>query len=507
VTTSGPPDEEEPSPNAGTVAAVVSTFGPQHRALNAAEAVVSDHAVGHLLETTGPLEELKNAEKRGLLTEARLAMISGKGAGVTFEALTLTKAQHAGERFGIVGLKAALSSKANDPSVDVMMSWTDDGKALLLKVQLKTGSDSYLKAAISGREDGVLLFVPIDAPTDGLTAGVASSIDIGGVAITAPTRDELKARSRRNLERLTGRSSPVVDWKTIGRQAFRDALVDGLVAGVADVCLQCLTEPEKPVDWRQASRALVKTGATGAISSLLAATTSCSAVRLGKHSIDASAAYRAARVGACVVPHAIDVAFDALDMKSGLLKPQEFAKRTSGHTGAMVAELLFFKYVARLARFFGPLGQAVVMIGGGMLVSKLGQAAGEAIYSLVSGLFEGEPPAATASPDDAAESAPSLADFLASLLATPEVASLAHRADREEKRRDHRMAKGACQEPRCGRQHHARGMCSRHYMRWWRLMRRRGWRIQHQHRPHRSPAGRLRRRRLVNRNVRLARSP
>jgi hypothetical protein len=258
-------EREETRGQDGATPAVVSTLGLQHRALNAAEVVVTDHAVGHLLGTTGPLAELRSAEKRGLLTDARLAMISGKGAGVTFEALALTKAQHASERFGIVGMKAALSPKSNDPSVDVLMSWTDDGNAVLLKLQLKTGSDKYLKAAIKGREDGVFLFVPLDAPGDGVSPGVASSIDIDGIAISAPTRDEIKARTRRTLDRLTGRSSPVADWKAIGRQAFRDAVVDGLVAGIADVCLQCLTEPDKPVDWRQASRVLVRTGATGAL--------------------------------------------------------------------------------------------------------------------------------------------------------------------------------------------------------------------------------------------------
>lgn len=454
-----------------------STFGPQHRALNAAEAAITDQSIGHLLQTTGPLAELRSAEKRGLLTDARLAMISGKGAGVTFEALTLSKAQHAGERFGIVGMRAALSTRSNDPSVDVWVSWTADGEALLLKLQLKTGSERYLRAAIRDREDGVLLFVPLDAPLDGVGQGVSSSIEIDGIAIAAPTRDDLKARTRRKLDRLTGRSSPVTDWKAIGREAFQNAVVDGLAAGIADVCFQCLTAPEKPIDWRQASRSLVKTGATGALSSLLAATTSCSAVRLGKHSIDASAAYRAARVGACVVPHAIDVAFDALDMKAGLLAPKDFGKNAAGHVGAMAAELFFFKYVARLARVFGPIGQAVVMIGGGMLVSRLGQAAGEALYSLLSGLLDGNDTAAAATADEAPAAAPSFGDFLESLLANPVVKGLAHRAELEEKRRDRRMASGVCQEPRCGRRHHARGMCSRHYMRWWRMMRRRGLKL------------------------------
>jgi hypothetical protein len=68
-----------------------------------------------------------------------------------------------------------------------------------------------------------------------------------------------------------------------------------------------------------------------------------------------------------------------------------FGKRAAGHAGAAMAEFFFFKYVARFARLFGPLGQAVVMIGGGLLVSRIGRAVGETAFSFLSWLFSEVP--------------------------------------------------------------------------------------------------------------------
>lgn len=468
-------DEEAESANPAAPSSA-ATLAAQHRALDAVHAATTERAVEHLLSTTGPFAELTSAEKRGLLTEAKFAFIAAKGAGVTFEAMAVGSTQHAAERFGI-GVRAALSTKSNDKSVDVVLAWTTEPSSTL-KLQLKTGSNRYITAAIHAREDGVLLLVPLDAPGVDPSAGIINSLDVDGIQIDAPSRDELGARSKQALERLQARSAPI-DLKTLARQSFSDAAVDGIVAAVLDLSIQLLDAPDRQIDWKRACRTLVKTGATSAISTFLAGTSSCSAVKLGKHSIDASGAYRGARVAACVVPHAIDVAFDWVDMNAGLLDARDFGKRTAGHAGAAMAELLFFKYVARFARIFGPLGQAVVMIGGGLLVSRIGQAVGETVFSFLSWLFgdgTDQPQAIEAVPEAAAPS------LLEQILTQPAIVALAKRATTEERRRTKRADKGLCQEPRCGREHHARGMCPTHYSRWWRMMRRNGWRIEHRRR-------------------------
>ena len=272
-------DEEAESPNTAAPSAT-TTLAAQHRALDAVHAATTDRAVEHLLSTTGPFAELTSAEKRGLLNEAKFAFVSAKGAGVTFEAVAVSRTQHAAERFGI-GVRAALSAKSNDASVDVLLSWTADPSSPL-KVQLKTGSNRYITAAIHARENGVLLLVPQDAPGVDFTLGIVNSLDLDGVQIEAPSRDELRARSRRALERLQARNAPI-DVKTLARQSFSDAAVDGIVATVVDISVQLLKAPERPIDWERACRTLVKTGATSAISSFLAATSSCSAIKLAKH--------------------------------------------------------------------------------------------------------------------------------------------------------------------------------------------------------------------------------
>jgi hypothetical protein len=165
-------------------------------------------------------------------------------------------------------------------------------------------------------------------------------------------------------------------------------------------------------------------------------------------------------VAACVVPHAIDVVFDYASMNAGKISTEAFGRRVAGHAGAAAAQMLAFKYLARLAASFGPLGQTVVMIGGGYLVSKMGERFGGLVFDVISAVL------------------PHFADLPSSR--QPQrltaVGSLLRRQRLEENRRIRRAKKGICEEPSCGREHHARGMCARHYQRWWRKARRSGWR-------------------------------
>ncbi len=96
----------------------VGTVPPQNRAL----AAVRDSTVAlggeMLLDTTGPLAELKSAERRGILDEARRILIAKKGRGVVFEAHTLAQLQEASERFDLK-LTAQLAKSSNSPRADL----------------------------------------------------------------------------------------------------------------------------------------------------------------------------------------------------------------------------------------------------------------------------------------------------------------------------------------------------------------------------------------------------
>lgn len=454
-----------------------TTASVQYRALNAVNHAATRVGAAHLLESTGPLAELTNAERLGVLTDAKRILVAKKGAGVVFEAMTVTRVQHASAQYGLVGLTASLSATSNDSRVDVLVGWRAKGAVDLdLGYQLKTGQDKYLKAVIGSAGDDALLLVPRDF--DGDPQGRARrTIQVPGLDIETPTREEIRACSEETLERLSARRSPV-DLTRVARQALRDALVDGIAAAALDLAIQQLSNPNKPVDWERAAKVLSKAGATSAIGSFLATTNACSSVRAAKHAIDASGAYVGTRVAACVVPRAIDVAFDFAAQRRGDITTHEFGRRTSRNLGALAAELIFFKYLARLGRGLGPIGQAVFMVCGGMIVAKFGEFVGEAAFSLLSELFGTAPPPTTAGePEPTADSERQDLSQLLSLAAVSEIRSLATRARREEKRIGRRAARGVCMEVGCSRKHHARGRCSLHYQRWWRAMRRAGYRL------------------------------
>jgi len=431
----------------------------QHRALNAVEEIATAKAASDLLGTTGPHAELKKAEIRGVITEARRRLINSKGAGVVFEARMVARAQHAGERFAVANLRASLAAGPTDP-IDVVLGYQDGAFQVDLRLQLKTGSDPYIRASLRKIPDGTLVLVPCDVPTGIRDGRTLSEIPISGTNVETPTRTELRDSAGALLDRLSTGSGPV-DFRRVAREAFRASLVDGLVAAVVDLCAQRLASPGAPPDWNRTARAVAKTVASSALGAFLAASHATSAVVVGRHSLDAAVAYRTVRVAACVVPHAIDAAFDFASMNGGTISPEDFGRRLAGHTGAAAAEMLAFKYLARLAAGFGPLGQAVVMIGGGFLVSKLGEKFGGFVFDVISAAL---PPLPTELPS---RRNPQLSSAVRGLL---------RRQRLEDNRRSRRAKKGLCEEPFCGREHHARGMCARHYQRWWRKERRSGWR-------------------------------
>jgi hypothetical protein len=468
------PDRPEPIP---------TTTHVQHRALNAIEHAVAVRSAADLLSTTGPLAELTSAERRAVLTEARRLLIAKKGSGVVFEAMATSRVQHAAARFGIFGLKASLSEQSNDSRVDLLIAWRqDDAVEIEVGYQLKTGGDRYIRASVNAVEEGILVLVPSDV--DEATAGRAvRAIEVGELSIQAPTRKEILDRSTETLKRLETGTAPV-DLGRVARQALRDALTDALAAAAFDLVAQVIQDPDKQIDWPRAARALAKTGVSSALGSLLATTSACSSARVGKRVIDAAGVYRATRMAGTVLPRAVDVAFDVYAYRKGTISVRELGRRTARNTGAVAAELLLFRFIARLAGRLGPVGQAIVMVGGGILAAKLGELAGESFFSLFEDLLEQpEPlPEAGHEPRHRSES------LVSALLGSPQMQAIATTMVKEHRRLERRASSGTCIERSCTRKHHARGMCSMHYQRWWREVRRAGRRTPSRRARHRRPA-------------------
>lgn len=443
-----PPDDEEaeePVPF-GTVAS-------QSRALEAGRGAVAAMGGATLLASTGPLAELRSAERRGILDEARRLLIAKKGRGVQFEANTLAHLQETAVRFDLQ-LRASLPATSNNPGVDLFIEFQQEE----VLVQLKAGSDRYLRAAIKARADGIVLVVPRDAAAQPWATGATGTLTFEDVVVETPTRDELLRHAEKNLDRLS-RGEPVVSDADISRRAFCDGLIDGIVAVAIDLCLQKLLKPDQPVDWRRSTKCLVRTAATSAACSFLAATNARAALSVTSRSIDATATFRSARVAGSVVPHAVDVGFDALRRWRGELSDEQFMRSTSGHAGAAAVEYLAFPYLARLAARLGPLGVVVLLVGGA-IASKVGNAVGQKVFDLFSSL----PPLPAVPSSNTGETVG------AGLVRAFEwyLGAVEKEADRRAKLGEKRL----CEEPRCGRKHHARGWCARHYQRWYRRQRR-----------------------------------
>ncbi len=152
----------------------------QGRALDAVRETGAVIAGANLLQATGPFAELTAADTRGILDDARKALITKKGRGVVFEAATVVQVQDAGERYGI-NLTARLATATNNPRADVFV--THSGADI--ELQLKCGTDKYIRAALRKQVDGVTVLVPADA----VQAAAVGSLEFDGVELEAPTRD------------------------------------------------------------------------------------------------------------------------------------------------------------------------------------------------------------------------------------------------------------------------------------------------------------------------------
>ncbi len=430
----------------------------QRRALSVSKDAITAVSAAALLQSTGPTAELSAAFQRGVLDEARRTLIAKKGSGVVFEAGTVVAAQELNERCAL-NLTASLSSMPNDPRTDVLITMRGD----CIDLQLKTGSDNYIRAQLRRRQpDGVVYLIPKDAHH--LTGdGVKTSLEFDGIELDMPTRDELLEQTRHSLDRLES-GAPVLESKDVAAMALRGALIDGIVVGVVDLSLQALQQPTQPIDWRRAGLAVVRGSAVSAISSFLAGSHAVSAGIFLARQLDATHVLRRARVAGCIIPHAVDAAIDALAASKGTISTEQLLSRVAGHTGAAVAELVAFKYIARLAARCGPLGIIVVMIGGA-IAATAGRKLGETAYAI---LF-GAPTQAMqrAVPERPVQSGPSIWDAILSVAGT-----LRTELEVEADRRKTLASEHRCEERNCEGKHHARGMCGKHYKRWWRGRRR-----------------------------------
>lgn len=436
-------DEDQPAHN-GTSTSV------QSRALSAVRETGRVVAGAKLLEATGPLAELAAADARGVLDDARRVLITKKGRGVIFEASTVVQLQEAGERYGI-SLTARLATTTNNPRADVFVRHSGAD----IELQLKCGTDKYIRAALRQQVDGVTVLVPADAAQ----AAAAGSLEFDGIELEIPTRDQLFAQTEQSLDRLSA-GEPVVTFADAAKRALRDSLLDAVVVAVLDLAAQALEKPETPIDWRRTGMAVFKVTATTVVTSLLATANTVTAMKAAGRAIDLASVARGTRVAASLVPHALDVCIDLAKVSSGKMNRAQFVRSASGHAGAAAAEYLAFPLVARLAVRLGPIGGAIVMVAGGMLVAFLGRKTGEFLHDMA-------------------------ADLLADLPAGQQtvegrvvevVERLQQEGASEAERRAKKAEKRQCEEPRCSRPHHARGMCGKHYGRWWRRQRRFNWR-------------------------------
>lgn len=422
----------------------------QTHALDAVRETGSVCAGANLLQATGPLAELTAADARGILDDARWALITKKGRGVVFEAATVVQLQDAGERYGI-NLTARLATTTNNPCADVVITHS----GVDIELQLKCGTDKYIRAALRKQVDGVTMLVPADAAQ----AAAVGSLEFDGVELEAPTRDQLFAQTEQSLDRLSA-GEPVVTFADAAKRAMRDSLLDAVVVAVLDLAAQALEKPEEPIDWKRTGMAVLRVTATTVVTSLLATANTATAMKAAGRAIELASVARGTRAAAALVPHALDMCIDLARVSSGEMNRAQFIRSTSGHAGAATAEYLAFPLIARLAARLGPIGGAIAMVAGGMLVAFLGRKAGEFLHDVA-------------------------VDFLAELPAGQQtvegrvvkaVEQLQRDTEHEAARRAKKAEKRQCEEPRCSERHHARGMCKRHYNRWWRRQRRFNWR-------------------------------
>lgn len=427
------------------------TVAVQGRALDAVRETGGAIAGARLLESTGPLAELSAADKRGVLDEARRVLIAKKGSGVVFEAITTVQLQEANERYSI-GLTARLAATATNPRTDILVTHA----GIDIELQLKTGDKTYIRSALRQQVDGVKLLVPADAAE----GAAMTALEFEGVTLETPTKEQLYQQTERTLDRLSA-GEPIVTFADAAKRALTDCLVDAVVVAVLDLASQVMEQPNEPIDWRRTGKAVLKATATTVVTSLLATANTATAMKAAGRAVEVASIARGTRAAAALVPHAIDLCIDVVKVSSGEMSRAEFIRSSAGHTGAAAAEYFAFPYIARLASRLGPLGSIIAMVAGGMLVAYLGRKAGEAIHDLAVDFFVELPAGQQVVEGKVIET----------------IVEIEKETTVETARRAKKAEKRQCEEPRCAKPHHARGMCKRHYNRWWRRQRRVSWRL------------------------------
>lgn len=441
----GPDDQ-----GASTVVKIASAPA-QLRSLDAVRDVARVTAAEHLLNSTGPAAEMASAQMRGVLDAARRELIAKKGSGVVFEAETIVRLQDASERYGIK-LTARLSTKANAPRADILLITSERQ----VDLQLKTGSDPYLRAAVRAREENVVLLVPSDVDKRTWAAAATATVEVESIGVESPTRAELHEQSQKALDRIA-RGERAFDLGDLAKSSIVNSFVDGLTAVVVDVSCQVLANPDAPIDWSRSAKCLAKTAMTGAVSSFLSGALARSSLAGSGRALDATGFMRAARASSCVIPRALDTIWDAIRLNRGELDEEQFNIQLARNAGAAAFEYVGFQVLARLTVRMGPLGRAIVMIAGGMVLAIFGAVAGEAVREMLAG-SEPPPLSPAAVHDDSA---------IVSEIPSASI-NLMTMVRQEHARRLASAAKGRCEERGCRRKHHARGFCGTHYMRWWR---------------------------------------
>lgn len=447
-------DEPQPSDSDeqdALAAEKITSATAQLRSLDAVRDAARVTAAEQLLTSTGPSAEMAAAQMRGVLDAARRELIAKKGSGVVFEAETIVRLQDAAERYG-VSLTARLSTKANSPRADILL-FTSERQ---VDLQLKTGHDRYLRAAVRARKEDVVLLVPSDVEKGTWAAAATSTIEVEGIRVDSPTRDELRAHSEKALDRIA-RGESAFSVRDLAKSSVVNGFVDGLTAVIVDVSCQVLTNPDAPIDWGRAAKCLARTAMTSAASSFLSGALAQSSMAGSGRALDATGCMRAARASSCVIPRALDTIWDVVRLNRGEIDDEQFKRQLARNTGAAALEYVGFQVLARLTARMGPVGRAIVMIVGGMVLAMLGAVAGEAVYELLSGA---EPkrllPAAMPGELTADDAIPHAS------------VALMAAAREEHARRLLSAEKRRCEERGCRRRHHARGLCGTHYMRWWR---------------------------------------
>lgn len=203
------------------------------RALDASRDVAVAAATDHLVCSTGPLSELTAADLRGVLDDTRRRLIAKKAAGVVFEGTAVIRLQDARERYGLT-LVAKLAGESNAERADILLE-TINGQ---VELQLKTGTNKYIRAAVRAREQGVVLLVPRDANVAPDDTWVKSAVEVDGVIVETPTRSELQSQSEIALDRLS-RGEPSLSLTDLAKTSLANSLVDGLSAVLFDVPQGC----------------------------------------------------------------------------------------------------------------------------------------------------------------------------------------------------------------------------------------------------------------------------